>query len=72
MAKNRVSTSSQPIKAEQTIHEAVLGVNGAVKKGAEVTQFQAEAARKAGKDIVVCGPDLSANRNMAQSIEKLR
>ena len=52
-----------------SIHEATLGANGSVKKGIAVTQFQAEALRKAGKDVVVCSSDLAANRALAQSIE---
>ena len=51
------------------IHEATLGADGAVKKGPAITQVQAEARRKAGKDVVVCGSDLSANRELARLIE---
>jgi hypothetical protein len=69
MAKKQDSTATQRAAAVPQIFEATLGANGAVKKGIAVTQFQAEAARKAGRDIVVCGPDLAVNRAMAQSIE---
>jgi hypothetical protein len=51
------------------IREATLGANGAVHKGAIITKAQAEARRSAGLDVVVCGPDLSSNRQLAQQIE---
>lgn len=51
------------------IFEAGLGAQGAVVKGPAITQAQAEARRKAGLDVVVCGPDLAANRRLAGLIE---
>ncbi len=38
-------------------------------KGAEMTEDEAVAERKLGKDIVVCGDDLIANRGVAKQIE---
>jgi hypothetical protein len=52
------------------IYAATLGANGAVVKGAAVTQAQAEAMRQLGQDIVVCGPSLAANRRLAGTIER--
>jgi hypothetical protein len=66
MAKKQTPANS----ALPKIHEATLGKDGAVKKGAVITQSQAEASRKVGKDVVVCGPDLAANRELAKTIEK--
>jgi hypothetical protein len=63
MAKKQVASGTPQI------HEAVLGADGAVKKGPKITQVQAEALRKTGKDVVVCGPDLSTNRDLAKTIE---
>jgi hypothetical protein len=40
-----------------------------VVKGAEITQAQAEARRRAGDDVVVCGPNLALNRALAKTIE---
>ena len=52
------------------IYEASLGADGAVSKGAMITQVQAEAMRQAGQDVVVCGSDLGANRRLAGQIER--
>jgi hypothetical protein len=53
-----------------TIHKATLGGNGAVIKSAILTEAQAIAERQSGADIVVCGPDLAANRDLAKKIEQ--
>jgi hypothetical protein len=54
-----------------TIHEADLGSgpSGAVLRGPEIDLATAIARRQAGENVVVCGPDLDANREMAQQIE---
>lgn len=44
-------------------------VAGAVVKGRMITQAEAEARRKAGEDVVVYGPNIDANRRLAQTIE---
>jgi hypothetical protein len=71
MAKKRPSPTT-PTSPPQTpqVYEAKLGANGAVVRGMALTQTQAEAKRKAGDDVVVCGPNLSANRRLAGAIEK--
>ena len=51
------------------IHEADLGPDGSVVKGRVITRAEAEARRKSGLDVVVCGADLSANRALARMIE---
>jgi len=53
-----------------TIFEASTGANGAVVRGQVITQDQAEARRKAGQDVVVCGPNLRENRRLAGAIER--
>lgn len=52
-----------------TIHKASLGSQGRVIRGTQITEEQAVAERKAGRDIVVCGLDGKANRRLAQRIE---
>ena len=69
MAKKKETPSSLSSSAPQ-IYEATLGRNGAVVKGQKITQLQAEARRRAGLDVVVCGGNLSANRSFAGAIER--
>jgi hypothetical protein len=52
------------------IFEAVRLSTGGVKKGAPLSQSQAQARRKAGHDVVVCGADLKGNRRLAGVIER--
>ena len=54
-----------------TIHEAerASGASGGVIRGAEIDFATAVTRRQAGKDVVVCGPDLKANRRQAEQIE---
>jgi hypothetical protein len=63
-----VSPASTP---SPTIHEAerVAGPSGAVLRGSEIDVATAIARRQGGFDVVVCGPDLKANRALAASIE---
>ena len=51
------------------IREATLLATGAVKKGNVITQAAAEALRRNGQDVVVCGPQHRANMNLAHDIE---
>ncbi len=70
MAKKK-PTSTPPVPPPQPqAYEATLGANGSVVRGQAVTQVQAEARRQAGQDVVVCGPNLSANRSLAGAIER--
>jgi hypothetical protein len=54
-----------------SIHEAGLasGASGAVIRGAEIDFATAVARRQAGKNVIVCGDDLKANRRQAGLIE---
>jgi hypothetical protein len=69
MGKEQTPQSLVPM-ASPVIHEAACGVNGSVVKGLAITQAQAQARRTAGKDVVVCGASLAANRNLAKQIEQ--
>lgn len=70
MAKKKEPKPSTAALPEPRIYEATLGANGAVVKGTELTQAQAESRRKAGQDVVVCGDNLTMNRQMAGEIER--
>jgi hypothetical protein len=62
-------TASSPLSPPQ-IFTATRGANGAVVKGNQITQPQAEVLRRAGQDVVVCGTNLAANRQLAFTIER--
>jgi hypothetical protein len=62
--------SAGPVQAQPLIYEASLGSQGAVVKGNQISQAQAESLRKQGKDVVVCGPDHKANLTLAKQIER--
>jgi hypothetical protein len=49
--------------------ERVSGPSGAILKGAELTFDEAVSRRQAGKDVVVCGADVDANRHLAGKVE---
>jgi hypothetical protein len=51
------------------IHEATLGSQGKVVRGAEITDPQAVVRRQAGLNIVVCDGPRKMNRALAQRIE---
>jgi len=52
------------------IYEATLGANGAIVRGAKVTQAQAVTHRQGNNDVVVCGPTDAANQALALAIEQ--
>ena len=54
-----------------TIHEADLGSGptGEVVRGAAIDFDAAVARRRAGDNVIVCGDDTDANRDLARSIE---
>src|SRR5262245_35844888 len=60
-----------PAPPPVTIHEAELasGASGGVIRGAEIDFSTAVARRRAGKNVVVCGDDLKANRRQAEQVE---
>lgn len=63
-----VSTPEAP--AGPVIYRATLASNGDVRKVDRIEELQAVAERQAGRDVVVCGDNLSANRSLAQRIEQ--
>lgn len=52
------------------VYEAELRGDGSVVRGRAITQAEAEARRRSGQDVVVCGPDLPSNRRLAGAIER--
>lgn len=62
-------TSAETAPTEPRIYEAALGSRGSVIKGRPITRMAAEIMRRAGRDIVVCGPDKNANGRLAFAIE---
>lgn len=50
--------------------KATLGSGGDVNRGPEIDEDQAIDERKAGRDVVVCGPILKDNRERAKKIER--
>lgn len=69
MARKKSPPAAQPT-SQPVIYQATVGTGGRVTKGALLSRIQAEAARQAGLDVVVCGPDLASNRSLAGAIEK--
>ncbi|HYT87926.1 MAG TPA: hypothetical protein VEL76_04345 [Gemmataceae bacterium] len=67
MAKKKPAAVVPPQPPQ--IFEATRGSMGRVTRGAQIDQAQAEARRKAGEDVVVCGSDHHANRGLAGQIE---
>ena len=61
--------SSGETQSQIEIREASLGSGGSILKGRIITQAESEIRRSSGLDVVVCGPDLSANRSVARLIE---
>ena len=57
---------------QPTIYEAITlrAAAGAVQRGAAITQAQAEARRRTGLDVVVCGPVEADNYRVARQIEQ--
>ena len=63
-------TSPPAATATQEIYAASCGQNGIVQKiGKPITQAIATQLRQTGSDVVVCGPDVGANRRLAKWIE---
>jgi hypothetical protein len=61
------ATDTSPIP--QQVYEATLGFQGSVIRGNPISQVQAVLLRAKGRDVVVCGSDLAANRRLALTIE---
>jgi hypothetical protein len=69
MAKKETPPAKPLPPVEPQIFAASLGPNGAVIKGAAITQAEAVVLRKKGDNVVVCGPNLAANKSLAKTIE---
>lgn len=71
MSSGAPSVSAPFAPPLSAIYEAVRATDGsdAVIRGTELTQAQAVDRRKAGGDIVVCGPDTPRNDRLAHDIE---
>jgi hypothetical protein len=68
--KKEASAEPQPV-APQLIYEANLGANGAViRVPPPIDQAQAIAIRQNDGNVVVCGPDKTANSVVARDIEQ--
>jgi hypothetical protein len=68
--KKEASAEPQPLAA-QLIYEARLGVNGAViRVQPPITQAEAITIRRNDGNVVVCGPDKTANSVVARDIEQ--
>jgi len=67
MAKKKPAPATPPTPPQ--IFEATLGSQGRVIRAAQIDQAQAEARRRAGQDVVVCGANHRANRSLAGQIE---
>ncbi|WP_052561492.1 hypothetical protein [Gemmata sp. SH-PL17] len=71
MAKAKKQATKAPsLQEPPKIYEGIRGNAGAVKKGAEITQTDAETRRRNGEDVIVCGPDRVTNRRLAGQIER--
>jgi len=70
MAKGKAGSAATTPPITPQVYEATLGANGSVIKGQPITQLQAEAKRRVGQDVVVCGLNLTANRSLAGAIER--
>lgn len=55
-----------------TFHSATTAADGtgAVIKGPEIREADAISKRRSGHDVVICGNDTAANRQMALTIEQ--
>ena len=51
--------------------EAMLGFDGSVIRGPEISQSDAETRRRQGLDVVVCGVEITLNRQLAREIESV-
>ena len=71
MAKKTVAPAPTRTSTPPKIYGATIrALDGAVVKGKEITQADAEKSRRAGGNVVVCGPDHDANMDLAQQIEQ--
>ena len=78
MARKKAKAAAPPVlrpvpPPQPMIYQATLGPPGTgsvIRTPPPITQAQAVVLRQTGADIVVCGPDLGANKAMARDIEQ--
>lgn len=66
MKEHAASSEEISAKSRPKIYKAALGTGGDVLRGAAVSEPDAVKERQAGGDVVVCGQDTIANRDLAQ------
>src|SRR5438270_10861376 len=71
MARRRKRPQEGASSGPKLIYEATLGANGAViRVQPPITQAQARAVRQNDGNVVVCGPNKTANSVLARAIEQ--
>jgi hypothetical protein len=70
MSRKKAPSRAAVPKTPPRLHEASLESGGSVIKGSVITRAEAEDLRRQGRDVVVCGTDLAANRSLARAIEQ--
>lgn len=70
MSQKKTPAAATVPQTPPRIHEASLGPDGSVINGIEIARAVAEDLRRQGRDVVICGPDLTANRTLARDIEQ--
>ena len=51
------------------VYKATFGTGGDVVRGDQISEGEAVQERQAGNDVVVCGPNLADNYDLAEKIE---
>ena len=70
MKERAASPEEVSAKSRPRIYKATLGTGGDVLRGSALSEPDAVTERQAGRDVVVCGQDTIANRDLAQRIEQ--
>jgi hypothetical protein len=67
----QAAVDPETLPPPQAIHEAEResGPSGAVLRGSALDLATAVARRRTGADVVICGPDMDANRRQAYQLE---
>ena len=67
--KKKRRSSPQEVPPRICEAEPASGPSGVVLRGLETDLAQAVARRQAGLDVVVCGSNVNANRELAKAVE---
>ncbi|HEV7226637.1 MAG TPA: hypothetical protein VGN42_28275 [Pirellulales bacterium] len=70
MIEHAASLGKTPAMPRPRIYRALQGTGGDVLRGGALSEADAVKERQAGRDVVVCGQDTIANRDLAEKIEK--